>query len=185
VRNETATMNCFRHPNEVAAVYCKGCNKPLCLACCEQTIGGQTHVCSEACARIAGKQAPDPEDAPDGLFNRIFAKVYFAILVVVLGGAAGGFWFTLGGTSVIDRIGHQPRLNGYSRSIFVHQDPRASVFRILYDLGITDWRALFGIGAVLGIGCAVLYLKRGGKLTVLICAIIYIVLKAWVSWTSM
>jgi hypothetical protein len=179
-------MNCFRHPNEVAAVYCKGCNKPLCLTCCEMTFGGQTHVCSEKCAQIASKQEPDPEDVPDSLSNRIFAKVYFAILVVVLGGTAGGFWFTLSGTSVIDRIELQRRLNGYSWSAReYYHDPRASAFRILYDLGITDWRALFGIGAVLGIGCAMLYLKKGAKLTLLVCFLIYAVLTAYTSWTSM
>lgn len=177
-------MNCFRHPDAVAAAFCKGCSKPLCLACYEQTFGNQRHVCSEECARLASQQ-PDPEEQPESLFDKIFAKVFITVLVVVIGGIVGGFYFGFAGAMAIDRIQHPPRMLGYSWSLHSYHDPRSSPFRILYDLGITDWRALFGVGAAMGIACVALYLKAGSKITILVCASVYLVLTLWASWTSM
>jgi hypothetical protein len=40
---------------------------------------------------------------------------------------------------------------------------KSQLFDIFYNLGITDWRAQFGIGATVGAGCAVVYLKKIGR----------------------
>jgi len=105
------------------------------------------------------------------------------VLVVVLGGGIGGLLFAYTGSLAIDRLQHPPRLRGYGTNLIGYRDPRNSIFRIFSDLGITDWRAFFGIGAVLGVGCLVLYLKAGRKVTLATCLIILLVLKLWVLWT--
>ena len=69
----------------MAVVYCKGCSKPLCWNCSQQIFGGQNHVCSEACAKIAAQQ-PEPEDLPDSLFDRIYALVFLTLLLAGIGG---------------------------------------------------------------------------------------------------
>jgi hypothetical protein len=51
-------------------------------------------------------------------------------------------------------------------------------------MGITDWRPLFAIGALLGIAFAVLYLKWGRRATVVIFLAIYLATQLWVLWTS-
>jgi hypothetical protein len=175
-------MNCFRHPNAVAAAFCKGCSKPLCLDCYEQTFDKEIkHVCSEECARTV-RQQPEAEEPPDSLFDKIFADVYITALVVGVGGVIGACYFGFVGSLAIDGIKHPPML-GYSWSPDSYHDPRSSPFRILYDFGLTDSRALFSIGAVLGIACAALYLKFGGKITISICILIYLVLSLWTAWT--
>jgi hypothetical protein len=180
-------MNCFRHPDEVAVVYCKGCDKPLCLDCSEQTFGNETHVCSEGCAETASTeeagQPLDADEVPDSLFNRIFAKVFITALVIIIGGLIGGYIFSFRAELAIDRIEHPPPLYGYESDLVGYHDPRSSIFRIFYDLGITDWRALFGIGAILGIGCLVLYFKAGKKITIATILLIGLILQAWVLWT--
>jgi hypothetical protein len=49
----------------------------------------------------------------------------------------------------------------------LHRGPQffhvSQFFDIFYNLGITDWRAQFGIGATVGAGCAVVYLKKRGR----------------------
>ncbi len=77
-------MNCFRHPTEAAVVFCKGCNKPLCCRCSQQTFGDQTHVCSEDCARTASQS--DSEEPRESLFDRVYAVVFLTVLLALLGG---------------------------------------------------------------------------------------------------
>ena len=174
-------MNCFRHPNVMAAAFCKGCSRPLCLECYEQKFDNETHVCSEDCARKVAQQ-PDSEEPPESLFDKIFAKAYVTLLVIVVGGVIGGCYFAFVGLWAIDRIKHPPLL-GYSWSPHSYHDPRSSPFRILYDCGITDPKALFGVGAIIGIACAALYLKAGKKITILVCVLVYLVLSLWTAWT--
>jgi hypothetical protein len=174
-------MNCFRHPDELAAAYCKGCGRPLCLECYEQPFDGETHVCSAECAETARRQ-PNSEDAPDTPFDKMFAKVFVVLLVVVLGGGVGGFLFAFRGSIDMDRIDHPPS-SAYAPSSHSYRDPKVSIFRIFHDLGITDWRILFAIGAVLGIGCVALFVKTNYKVTVSVCVSVYAVLKAWTLFT--
>ena len=162
---------------------CKGCGKPLCAECSEQIFGDTAFVCSQACADYAAEQ-PDPEDLPDGPVARIFASLYTTILVAVIAGGIGGFLFAFRGTIAIDRIQHPPHYFGYTPYSSRYGDPRSSVFRIFYELGMTDWRPLFAIGALLGIAFAVLYLKWGRKATVVTFLVIYLVTQLWALWTS-
>ena len=146
-------MNCFRHPNEVAAVFCKGCGKPLCWSCCERTIGNETHVCSEECARTVSQQ-PDSKEPHDSLFDKVYAAVFLTVLLAALGGGLC-VW---GAQSAIASQEY------YRRTGWVEpRRERDNLFKIFYTLGITDWRAQFGIGAAVGAGCAVLYLKKSGR----------------------
>ena len=179
-------MNCFRHPDRAAAAFCKGCSKALCLECCQQTFGNQTHVCSEACARTAA-EIPDSEDPPDSLWDRIYASIYVIIMVIVLGGGVGGGLVVFGAAQAIDGIEHPPSnrlsLPPFTYSTRRHNyDPRASIFRIFYDLGIRNKAVQFGIGAVFGIAGLALFLKKGWKLTVVGFIVIMFFLMLWTSW---
>jgi len=129
-------------------------------------------------------QQPDSDELSSSIFARIYASVYSAVLVAIIGGGLGGFLFAFKGSITIDRIKHPPPPLGYATDLSGYHDPRSSIFRIFYDLGITDWRALFGIGAIVGIGCVALYLKAGKKITIVTCLLVYLVLELWVLWTK-
>jgi hypothetical protein len=160
---EDRKQYCFRHPTQEAVAYCKACSHPLCSDCSQQSFGDQTQVCSEVCAEAA-RQQPDPDEGLDRPIDRLFAKGFIAVLVVVLGGGIGGFLFALGATTTFFRLQHLQPHNTYYRPSDRHNyDPRYSPFRIFYDLGITDWHVLFALGAVLGIAFCILWLKFGAK----------------------
>ena len=137
-------MNCFRHPNEVAVVYCKGCSKPLCWNCSQQIFGNQNHVCSEACAKVAAQQ-PEPEDLPDSLFHRIYALVFLTLLLAGIGGGLC-VW---GGQSAIAR-----------QDYYMGRKTRNNLFEIFVLPGLRDWRVEFGIGATVGAVCAIRFYIR-------------------------
>jgi hypothetical protein len=148
-------MNCFRHPTEVAVVYCKGCGKPLCWECSQRTFGNETQVCSEECARAVSQQ-PDSGEPRDSLFQTVYAAVF---LVILLASLCGGLcvW---GAQSAV----FQKKLNAQieAHGGMPHYDKRqySNVFRIFYTLGITDWRAQFGIGAAVGAGSALVFMAK-------------------------
>jgi hypothetical protein len=181
-------MNCFRHPDKEAVVFCKGCGKPLCWDCAEQMFGTEKHVCSEVCAkRATARAAVAPSDAvADGLvdtrFSRVFAAVYSTVLVAVIGGISGGFLFSFYASLAYDRIQHPPKLYGYGADLTNYRDPRSSIFTVFFDLGITDWRAWFAIGAVLGIGCVVLYFKVGKAKMLFAFLALYLLLQIVALW---
>jgi hypothetical protein len=177
----TEYMNCFRHTDDVAVTTCKSCGKPLCAACSQQSFEGHTGVCSEACART-DEAYPDPDDLPDTPFSRAFASIYVTLLTVVVGGGLGGLICVFGAQSTAERLKHLPLHQIYYSYDYHRHDPRLSIFRIFYDLGITDWRAEFGIGAVVGIGLAGLWLKQGGKIAAAAVAVLGIALQVWAAW---
>jgi B-box zinc finger len=149
-------MNCFRHPTEVATVFCKGCGKPLCLECGRQTFGNETHVCSEGCARTVNLQ-PDSGEPRESIFDKVYAAVFLTVFMAVLGGGLS-VWIikqAVFGEEVDTRIDTHMR-----RTHFV--GARYYCVRLFSAMGITDWRAQFGIGAAIGAGSAVLFLKKNG-----------------------
>src|SRR5258706_2549239 len=74
-------MNCFRHPDETAIIFCHACRHALCRQCSQQRIRGVTHVCSDECARKV-RRRPNPES----LFNNVYAATFLILLLAVLGG---------------------------------------------------------------------------------------------------
>jgi hypothetical protein len=157
-------MNCFRHPAEEAAAFCKGCDKGLCLECCRKVFANETHVCSEECAQIASQRpGVEQKEKPERLFDKIYATVFIIVLVALLSGGAS-FWM----------ISHSI----FSEELSAQRDARDRrthvigtryyAVKVYYALGITNWKPQFGIGAAIGAVCAVIYLRspnsKAGKL---------------------
>src|SRR5262245_44528230 len=130
-------MNCFKHSNAEALVYCKECNEPLCLDCARQNIQGQTRVCSEVCAKLASLRSP--EEKEDSLFNRVYAAIFTVLLLAML----GGIFVAWGGQSALARKKRQ------ERGEYLSTNERRNDMIVLYYLGITDWRLQFAIGAAI------------------------------------
>ena len=141
-------MNCFKHPNAVAVVYCKECNEPLCLDCAQQNIQGQTRVCSEVCAKLASLRPPQEKE--DSLFNRIYASVFTVVLLATL----GGIFVAWTGQAALARQKQR------ERGEYLSRNNRPNDMIVLYYLGITDWRTQFAIGAAIGAGSGLLYVRR-------------------------
>jgi hypothetical protein len=95
-------------------------------------------------------EEPDPDEPPDSLFDKVYAAVFFTVLVAVLSGGLCA-WLA---QSAMARLNYD--LNRASSGGFQH---KSRVFELFYNCGITDWRAQFGIGA----GCAVIHLMRKNR----------------------
>lgn len=153
-------MNCFRHPTEAAAVFCKGCGKALCLECCGKTLAGQTHVCSEACAHTASQRTAVAErEQREGRFDQVYAAVFLTVFLALLGG--GFAVWTI--KSDIATEEYSARMDAASRRThFIG----AHYYRVkcFYALGLTTWNPQFGLGATVGAVCAVLFLKGSRKI---------------------
>lgn len=152
-------MNCFRHPTEEAAVFCKGCAKALCLACCTKTVGGETHVCSEECAKIASERAAvEKAEQRESLFDKVYAAVFLTVLLTLLGGG-----FSL--CTIKNAISHQELSTKTDAEIRRRHFMGTEYYcvKIFYALGITTWKPQFGIGATLGAMGAVVYLRNYRK----------------------
>ena len=141
-------MNCFQHPGAVAIVFCKECNKPLCRDCARQNIMGQTHVCSEVCAKFAGLRPPPEKE--ESIFNRVYASVFIVLLLATL----GGVFVTWGAQSAMHRQKRRERGEHLGSS----QRPGDMV--VFYYLGITDWRIQFALGAAIGAGSGLFYVRK-------------------------
>jgi hypothetical protein len=139
-------MNCFQHPTEPALFACKECNKPICVECARQNVRGQTGVCSEVCAQLASLRPP-PEK-PDSLFNRIYASIFIVLLL----GMLGGIFVVWGGQAALAR---KRRMDAGK-----WVGGRPNEFILLYYLHITDWRAQFALGAVIGMGSGLVYVRK-------------------------
>ncbi len=88
----------------------------------------------------------------EGRFQRIYAAVFLTVLLAALGGGLC-VW---GAKSAIASEESYLRRDGV-----LHDKSRdTGLFRIFYVLGIRDWRAQFGIGAAVGAGGALLFLKK-------------------------
>jgi hypothetical protein len=145
-------MNCFAHLNAVAVVYCKECNKPLCLDCAQQDILGQRRVCSEVCSKLASLRPA--EEKEDNAFDRAYASVFIVLLLAVL----GGIFVAWAGQSAMIR---QKRLeSGEYLTRWERRRNRPNDMTVLYYLGITDWRVQFAIGAAIGAGSGLLYVRK-------------------------
>src|SRR5437899_2280551 len=78
-------MNCFRHLDEIAIVFCQACGHALCRQCSLHPISGVTHVCSDQCARKVCVR-PEPDGSAESLFDNVYAAVFLTVLLAVLGG---------------------------------------------------------------------------------------------------
>jgi hypothetical protein len=144
-------MNCFRHPDESAIVFCRACRHGLCRQCSQQSIRGVTHVCSDECARTIRRRP-----AAKGLFDVMYAGVFLIVLLAVLGGGICA-WLASSGRFNWELQLSEIRNGYYARRLDGLQD---DVYRIFQLLGIEDWRIQFTIGAAVGIGCAIVWLRR-------------------------
>jgi hypothetical protein len=147
-------MKCFRHPAEAAAVFCKGCGKPLCLECCRRSFGNETHVCSEDCARTVSLQ-PDSGEARENMFQTVYAAIFLTVLLGLLGGGLS-LWMikhAIFAEELETRIDAEMR-----RTHFIGR--RYYCVKIFYALGITNWKPQFGIGAAVGAGSAMLFMAK-------------------------
>jgi hypothetical protein len=147
-------MNCFRHPDEIAIVFCKGCDHALCRQCSQQRIRGVTHVCSDECARRV-RRSPNQES----VFNNVYAAVFLTVLLAVLG---GGFCVWLASSG---RIGWELQQSRYSNTRNRFGGLEENVYKLFHLFGIEDWRIHFAIGAVVGVVCAVVWLWRYWRTT--------------------
>ena len=142
-------MNCFRHPDEIAIIFCQACRHALCRQCSQQRIRGVAHVCSDECARQV-RRRPNPES----LFNNVYAAMFLIVLLAVLG---GGFcsWLASSG-----RIGWEMQQNHryYSRGRFAGLEE--GIYKLFHAFGIEDGRIHFAIGATVGVVCAMVWLRR-------------------------
>jgi hypothetical protein len=151
-------MNCFRHPDEVALVFCQACRLALCRQCSQQSIRGVTHVCSEECARTVGR-SPDAKR----LFDNAYASLFLIILLAVLG---GGTCAWLASSGRFNWQLHQRQISGgYYSSRDRLDGLQDDVYRVFHFFGIEDWRMHFAIGATFGVVCAIVWLKRSWRPT--------------------
>jgi hypothetical protein len=145
-------MNCFRHPDAIAGVYCKECYKPICPDCAQQTIQGQKRVCSEVCAHLASLRQPEEKEDSPG--NRLYASVFIVLLLAMLGGI---FVLASGQLALIRQKRMERRME---HGEYVRRRDRPGGMIVLYYLGITDWRKQFAIGAAIGAGSGWFYVRR-------------------------
>ena len=177
-------MNCFRHPDAEAVVFCRGCNKALCLDCGEQLYEGERHVCSVECAQKVKQQA-DADEPPENVFQKAYAFLFESMLVIVIGGLVGGIGCAFRAQVVGDALKHPNWLQTYSNySQRVAHDPHNSAFRFFYDAGITNWKAQFVVGAVLGIAFGILWVKTSNKITGAAFVGFVLIMQALAMWTS-
>jgi hypothetical protein len=146
-------MNCFRHPTEEAAAFCKGCATGLCLECCRKSFANQTHVCSEECARITRRRPAVEDRRRESLFDKVYAAVFIIVLLALLNGGIS-FWAI---SSAISNEEGSARSDAMQRRTHVIGTGYYCV-KVFYALGLTDWKPQFGIGAAFGTVCALLYL---------------------------
>jgi hypothetical protein len=149
-------MNCFRHPVVTAIAFCRHCDKPLCRECCQTKIQGQGRVCSEECARFAALR-PQPVERGDTPFQRVYAAAFLVVLLATLGGGLC-LWIA---QSEIARADSDARKEARGESVPYGES--ANSIRIFYLLGIRDWKLQFGIGAAIGAGIAMLWIRRSNK----------------------
>src|SRR5262249_23949821 len=74
-------MNCFRHPDEVAIVFCKACRVTLCRECSQQSIRGVTQVCSDECAQSVRRRP-----GAKSFIDNVYAGVFLILLLAFFGG---------------------------------------------------------------------------------------------------
>jgi hypothetical protein len=120
-------MNCFRHPDEIAIVFCRACRHGLCRQCAQQAIRGVTHICSNECARTV-RRRPDSE----GLFSDALAGVCLIVLLAVLGGALCA-WLASSG-----RIGWELQRSRYSNRRNFFGGFEEGVYKLFHLFGIED-----------------------------------------------
>jgi hypothetical protein len=141
-------MNCFRHPDEVAIVFCEGCDRGLCDECSQQSIRGVTYVCSDECARKV-----QPTGNAKRIFDDVYAGVFLILLLAVL---CGGVSVWLAGTG---RLSWEMQNSRYYDKWY-RPGLGDDVYEFFHFFGIEDWRMHFGIGAAIGVVCAIVWLKR-------------------------
>jgi hypothetical protein len=91
-----------------------------------------------------------PPEKEDSLFNRVFASVFIVLLLAVL----GGIFVAWAGQSAMYRKRQMERREPFSR----YNRPNDMI--ALYYLGIRDWRFQFAIGATIGAGCGLFYIRK-------------------------
>ena len=91
-----------------------------------------------------------PLDKEDSLGNRVFASVFIVLLLAVL----GGIFVSWAGQSAMYRKRQIERREPFSRN------DRPNDMIALYYLGIRDWRIQFAIGATIGAGCGLFYVRK-------------------------
>jgi predicted nucleic acid-binding Zn ribbon protein len=142
-------MNCFRHPDEIAIVFCQACRNGLCRQCSQQSIRGVTHVCSDECARKV-RRRPNAKS----LFDNVYAALFLMVLLAVLGGGFCAFLASSG------RLHWELQQSRYYSRWDRFDGLQDNVYRLFHFFGIEDWRMHFAIGATVGVVCAVVWLKR-------------------------
>lgn len=144
-------MNCFRHPDEIASVFCQGCDLALCSECGEQCIDGVTQVCSDECAQRVGRPG----------LKRLFDNVYASLIIVVLMTVCGGGLCVLLVQSGKVYFERQQSGEYYSsRDRDSGQPVGEEVYQAFHLFGIEDWRMHFAIGSGVGLVGAIVWLRR-------------------------
>ncbi len=98
---------------------------------------------------------PDPKQPQESRFGKVYAVVFLTVMLAVLG---GGICVWLGQHAVFAMKTHLSIAQHGGN--FRHDN---SVLDLFYNLGITDWRAQFGIGAVIGVACAGIYFRKNSR----------------------
>ena len=110
------------------------------------------HVCSEECGRRVSLQ-PDSREDRDSGFQKVYAVVFLTVLLAVLGG--GLCVWRAQWTITMQKDELQREKMGWHV-----EHKHSSPFNVFYDLGITDWRVQFGIGAAAGAGSALAFMAK-------------------------
>jgi B-box zinc finger len=142
-------MNCFRHPDEVAIVFCKACRLALCRECSQQSIRGVTHVCSDECAQTVRRRP-----GAKVFFDNVYAGVFLIILLAVF---FGGFCVLLAHSG---RVCWERQQNPHYLNRDQYGGLEVDLYKLFHFFGIEDWRMHFVIGATVGVVGAVIWLRR-------------------------
>jgi hypothetical protein len=101
---------------------------------------------------------PHPKEAKETFFQRVYGSIFLVLLLAGLGGAVC-VWMAKAQLAHLDYQDREYQDKGRK----VPEYHRLFELRLFQRLGIRDWKLQFGIGAAVGAGGALLWIRNFNK----------------------